>query len=76
MSRHIVSTLQRMLIFWTILWDKTVEDGFHIYPNIWISIFVDAQSATRMLTKYVDDTSFRQLGQLTHYLASHKMKAS
>ena len=34
MSRHIISTLQRMLIFWTILWDKAVEDSFHVYPNI------------------------------------------
>jgi hypothetical protein len=76
MSRHVVSPLQRMLIFWTILWDKTVEDGFHVFPNIWICIFVDAQSTTRMLRKNVDDTSLGQFWQLTHYLTSHQMETS
>jgi hypothetical protein len=83
MSWHIISPLQRMFIFWTVLWDKTkvstirpVEYGFHVYPNIGVCILIDAQSATRMLAEYVDDTSLRQLGQLTYYLASHQMEAS
>jgi hypothetical protein len=48
-----------MLILRSILWYKTVEDGFHINPYVWFSIFIDAQSATRMLAEYVDDTSLR-----------------
>ena len=76
MSWHIISFLQSMLVLWTILWDKTVEDGFHINPYVWISIFIDAQSATCMLAEDIDDTSLRQFWQLTHYLASHQMEAS
>ena len=76
MCWHIISTLQSMLILRSILWYKTVEDGFHINPYVWISIFIDAQSATRMLAEYVDDTSLRQFWQLAQYLASHQMEAS
>ncbi len=76
MCWHIISSLQSMLVLWTILWDKTVEDGFHINTYVWIRIFIDAQSATRMLAEYVDDTSLRQFWQLTYYLASHQMEAS
>jgi hypothetical protein len=53
-----------------------VEDGFHVYTNIRVSVLIDAQSTTRMLTEYVEDTSLRQFWQLTHYLARYQMKAS
>ena len=76
MCWHIISTFQSMLVLRSIFWNKTVEDGFHINPYVWIRIFIDAQSATRMLAEYVDDTSLRQFWQLTQYLASHQMKAS
>ena len=56
------STFQRMFVFWSVLRNKTVEYGFHIHPNIRVCILVDAQSATRMFTEYIDDTRLRQLG--------------
>ena len=94
MSWHVISTLQGMLILWTIdfvflchdsairastmalaapsaLRDKTIEYGFHVNTHIRICILIDAQSAARMFTEYVDDTRLRQLGQLTHYLTGH-----
>ena len=37
-----IQSIKSIIIFWTIFWDKTVEDGFHVYPNIWICILVDA----------------------------------
>ena len=64
MSWHIVSTFQSMLVLWTILGNEAVEYGFHIYPHIRVCILIDAQSATRMLAEYIDDTRLRQLGQL------------
>ena len=76
MCWHIIGTFQGMLIVGLIFWNETVEDGFHINPYVWIRIFIDAQSATRMLAEYVDDTSLRQLWQLAQYLASHQMEAS
>ena len=54
-----------MLIFWTILWDKTIENGLHIHSHIRVCILVDAQSATRMLAEYIDDARLRQLGHLS-----------
>ena len=74
MSGHVISTLQCMLIFGSILWNKPIENGFHINTNIGGSILIDAQSATRMLAEYIDNACLRQLGQLTHYLSSHQMK--
>ena len=65
MGWHVVGPLQRVLVFWPVAWDQMVEDGFHIYPNIRVCIFVDAQSATRMLAEYIDDTRLRQLGHLS-----------
>ena len=63
-----------------------VEDGFHIHTNIWICIFIDAQSTARtcslclqrtgMLAEYIDDTRLRQLGQLTQNLTRHQVEAS
>ena len=47
MSRHIVCTFQGMLILWTILWNQSVEDGFHIHTDIRICILINAQSAAR-----------------------------
>ena len=75
-GRHIVSTLQRMLILRTILWNQSVEDSLHIDANIWITVFVDAQSTTSMLREDVHDARLRQLWQLAHYLARHQMKAA
>ncbi len=51
MGRHVVSTLQSMLIFRSILRNESVENSLHIYADIRICIFIDAQSATRMLTE-------------------------
>ena len=65
-----------MLVFWTILRDKSIENGFHIHPNIRVCIFIDAQSATRMLTEYIHDACFRQLGQLAQYLTGHQMESA
>ena len=59
MCWHIIGTFQNMLIVGLILWDKTVEDGFHVNPHVRITVFVDAQSATRMLREDIDDTSLR-----------------
>ena len=65
-----------MLVLRSIFWNETVEDGLHINPYVWISIFIDAQSTARMLAEYVDDTSLWQLGQLTQYLTGHQMEAT
>ena len=65
MSRHIVSTLQSMLIFRVILWHEAVEDSFHIHTHIRVCILINAQSATRMFAEDVDDARLRQLGQLS-----------
>ncbi len=64
-----------MLILRSIFWNKTVEDGFHINPYVWIRIFIDAQSAARMLAEDVDDADSWQPWQLTYYFARHQMKA-
>jgi len=45
MSRHIISTLQGVLILWTILWNQSVEYGFHIHTDIRISILINLKSA-------------------------------
>ena len=51
-----------MLILWTILWNQSVEDGFHIHTDIRICIFIDAQSTTRMLREDVHDTVLGSFG--------------
>ena len=56
-GRHIVSTLQRMLILRTILRHETVENRFHIHTNIRVTVLVDAQSATGMLREDVHNAS-------------------
>ena len=74
MSGHIIGTFQGMLILWAVLWNQSVEDGFHIHTNIWICILIDAQSATGMLAEYIDDTRLRQLGQLTQNLTRYQVE--
>ena len=64
------------LIPGTVLRNQTIEDGLHIQTNIWISIFVDAQSATSMFCEDVHDARLRQFRQLTHYLARHQMETT
>ena len=76
MSGHIIGTFQGMLILWTVLWNQSIEDGFHIHTNIWICILIDAQSATGMLAEYIDDTRLRQLGQLTQNLTRYQVETS
>ena len=75
-SRHIVSTFQRMLVFWQVLRNQTVEDGFHIHTNIRVTILVDAQSATGVLCEDVHDARLRQFWQLAHNLACYQMEAT
>ena len=65
-----------MLILGPILWNKAVEDGFHIHADVRVGILIDAQSTARMLAEYVHDARLRQLGQLTHYLAGHQMESA
>ena len=74
-GRHVVSALQRVLIFWTILGHQTVEDRFHVHTHVRIAILVDAQSATGVLREDIHEARCRQLGQLAQYLARHQMKA-
>ena len=76
MSRHIVCTFQCMLVLWTILGNEAVEYGFHIYPHIRICIFINAQSATRMLAEYIDDACLWQLWQLAQDLTGHQMESA
>ena len=76
MSWHVISTLQRMLIFRAILRNKTIEYGFHVNTNIRVCILIDAQSATCMFTEYVNNTCLRQLGQLTQNLTGHQMESA
>ena len=76
MRRHIVGTLQRMFILWSILRDKAIENSLHIHANIRISILIDAQSTTGVLTEDVDDARFGQLGQLAQYLTGYQMEAA
>ena len=73
---YIVGTLQRMLILRTILWNQSVEDSLHIDANIWITVFVDAQSATGVFRENVHNAGLRQFRQLTYYLARHKMESA
>ena len=75
-SRHIVSALQCMFIFRTILRHETVEDGLHIHANIGIAVLVDAQSAAGVLREDVHNACLRQLRQLAHYLARHQMESA
>jgi predicted DNA-binding protein (MmcQ/YjbR family) len=56
---HIVCTFQRMLVLRTVLWNQAIEDGFHINPHVWITVLIDAQSATRMLREDVHDARLR-----------------
>ena len=60
-GRHIISTLQRMLVLRAVLRNQTVEDSLHIDANIRITILVDAQSATSVLREDVHDARLRQL---------------
>ena len=39
-------------------------------------IYIDAQSATRMLAEYVDNARLRQLGQLTQNLTGYQMEST
>lgn len=59
-SRHIVGTLQRMLILRTVLRNQTVENRFHIHANIRIAVLVDAQSAAGVLREDVHDARLRK----------------
>jgi len=77
MCWHIIGTLQGMLVVGLVLWNQAVEDGFHINPHVWITVLIDAQSATGMFCEDIDDTSLRQLRQLlAKYLTRHKMEVS
>ena len=74
--KHTRQAFQGMLIVGLILWNYAVEDSFHINPHVRITVFVDAQAATRMLREDVDDTCLGQFRQLAKYLTRHQMKAS
>jgi hypothetical protein len=65
-----------MLIFWSIFWHETVEDGFHIHTDIGISILVDTESATGVLREDIHDARLRKIRQLAQNLARHQMEAS
>ena len=76
MSRHIVGTLQCMLVFRTVLGNQAVENRLHIHANIRITVLVDAQSTTGMLREDVHNARLRQLWQLAHYFARHQMETA
>ena len=74
MSRHIIGTLQGVLVFWAILGYETIEDSLHIDTHIWIFILIDAQSTAGVLAEEVDDARLRQLGQLAQNFARYQVE--
>ena len=54
MGRHIIIAFKHMFIIRFTLLHQMVEDGFHIYTHIRISILVDAQRRTGMLYKEIE----------------------
>ena len=65
-----------MLVLRAILWNQAIEDGFHIYTNIWIAILVDAQSTTGVLRKDIHDARLWQFRHLTNNLARYQMEST
>ena len=53
-----------------------VEDGCHVVAHVGVGILVDAQSATGVLAKDVDDARLGKRGQLPHDLVRHQMEAT
>ena len=56
MCWHIVTSLKCMLVVGCILWNKSVINTFQIFTHRWIPILTNAQCATRVLHKEIEQS--------------------
>ena len=76
MCGHIVRAFEDVTVVRHIFRYKPVVDSFHVVPYVRVPVLTDAERATRMLHKEIEQSRLRQLRQVPEHFIRYQMEAT